>query len=59
MKDYTVRMKEFFDHRLSDKEPPKWLIEGVPLLKMKEHIEERTREITKSPAAAAAGSVQQ
>ncbi|HTB13045.1 MAG TPA: prolyl oligopeptidase family serine peptidase [Bryobacteraceae bacterium] len=56
MKDYTVRMKEFFDYRLSDKEPPKWLIEGVPLLKMKDHIEERTKEITKAPVAVGAGA---
>jgi acetyl esterase/lipase len=56
MKDYTVRMKEFFDYRLSDKEPPKWLIEGVPLLKMKDDIEQRTREITKAPVAAATGA---
>lgn len=61
MKDYTVRMKEFFDYRLSDKEPPKWLIEGVPLLKMKDHIEARTKEITKAPVVtpAASGSPQQ
>jgi dipeptidyl aminopeptidase/acylaminoacyl peptidase len=56
MKDYTVRVKEFFDYRLTDKEPPKWLIEGVPLLKMKDHVEERTKEITKSPVAAPAGA---
>jgi dipeptidyl aminopeptidase/acylaminoacyl peptidase len=56
MKDYTVRVKEFFDYRLTDKEPPKWLIEGVPLLKMKDHIEERTKEITKAPVAAPAGA---
>jgi len=56
MKDYTVRMKEFFDYRLTDKEPPKWLIEGVPLLKMKDHIEERTKEITKAPVAAGTGA---
>jgi dienelactone hydrolase len=56
MKDYTVRMKEFFDYRLSGKEPPKWLIEGVPLLKMKDHIEERTKEITKAPVVAPAGA---
>ena len=54
LKDYTMRMKDFFDYRLSDKEPPKWLIEGVPLLKMKEHLEERTKELTKSPAGGAA-----
>jgi dipeptidyl aminopeptidase/acylaminoacyl peptidase len=56
MKDYTVRMKEFFDYRLTDKEPPKWLIEGVPLLKMKDHIEERTKEITKAPVATSTGA---
>jgi dienelactone hydrolase len=56
MKDYTVRMKEFFDYRLTDKEPPKWLIEGVPLLKMKDHIEERTKEITKAPMVVGAGA---
>lgn len=50
MKDYTVRMKEFFDYRLSGKEPPKWWIEGVPLLKMHDYIEERTKEITKGAA---------
>ena len=53
LKDYTMRMKDFFEYRLSDKEPPKWLIEGVPLLKMKDHLEERTKEITKAPAGAA------
>jgi dipeptidyl aminopeptidase/acylaminoacyl peptidase len=56
MKDYTVRMKEFFDDRLTDKEPPKWLIEGVPLLKMKDHIEERTKEITKAPVVVGVGA---
>jgi dipeptidyl aminopeptidase/acylaminoacyl peptidase len=56
MKDYTVRMKEFFDYRLTDKEPPKWLVEGVPLLKMKDDIEERTKEITKAPVATSTGA---
>ena len=41
MKDYTVRMKEFFDHHLKGKSAPKWWIEGVPHLKLKEHLEER------------------
>ena len=41
MKDYTVRMKEFFNYHLRDQEPPKWLVEGVPLLKMKNHLDER------------------
>lgn len=42
MKDYTVRMREFFDHHLMGKSAPKWWIEGVPHLKLKEHLEERT-----------------
>ena len=52
MKDYTVRMKEYFDHYLMDKPAPKWMLDGVPLLQMKDHLEERTKEMTK-PAAAA------
>ena len=61
MKDYTVRMKEFFDHYLMDKPAPKWLDDGVPLLKMKDHLEERTKEmgrpspVPSSSAAAVAG----
>jgi dipeptidyl aminopeptidase/acylaminoacyl peptidase len=51
MKDYTVRMREFFDHYLMDKPAPQWMEEGIPSLKMKDHLEERTKEITKAPAA--------
>ncbi len=51
MKDYTVRMKEFFDYQLNDRQPPKWWTEGVPLLKQKDDIEERTKAITVSPGA--------
>src|SRR5262249_45402458 len=36
MKDYTVRMREFFDHYLLDKPAPKWMEDGIPLLKMKD-----------------------
>jgi dipeptidyl aminopeptidase/acylaminoacyl peptidase len=39
-KDYTVRMREYFDHYLMDRPAPKWMDEGVPLLKMKDHLEE-------------------
>ena len=42
-KDYFVRMKEFFDHHLRDQPAPKWLLEGVPHLKLKEHLEERVK----------------
>jgi dipeptidyl aminopeptidase/acylaminoacyl peptidase len=47
--DYTVRMKEFFDHFLRDAEAPDWLKNGVPRLEMEEHIDERlkAREIKK------------
>ncbi|HQR32613.1 MAG TPA: prolyl oligopeptidase family serine peptidase, partial [Blastocatellia bacterium] len=30
MKDYTVRMREFFDHYLMGKPAPKWWMDGVP-----------------------------
>jgi dipeptidyl aminopeptidase/acylaminoacyl peptidase len=40
-KDYTVRMREFFDHHLRGAEAPAWLLEGVPHLKMGEHLDER------------------
>jgi len=47
-KDYTVRMLEFFDYHLKGKQPPKWIEEGVPHLKIKDHIDERVEELTKS-----------
>jgi hypothetical protein len=47
MKDYAVRMKEFFDHHLKGKPAPSWLTEGVPLIKIKDHIDERTQETPK------------
>ena len=43
-KDYTVRMREFFDHHLMDKTAPPWLQEGVPHLKLEDHIKERTKK---------------
>jgi dipeptidyl aminopeptidase/acylaminoacyl peptidase len=52
MKDYTVRMKEWFDHYLMDKPAPKWMTDGIPLLKMKDHLEERTKELGKPTTAA-------
>ena len=47
MKDYTVRMKEWFDHYLMDKPAPKWMEDGIPLLKMKDHLEQRVTEMNK------------
>jgi dipeptidyl aminopeptidase/acylaminoacyl peptidase len=43
-KDYTVRMREFFDHHLMGKPAPGWLKEGVPHLKLDEHIKERLKD---------------
>ncbi len=43
MKDYAVRMKEFFDHQLMGKPAPQWWVDGVPHLKLKEHLEERAK----------------
>ncbi len=42
-KDYTMRMREFFDHYLVGKPAPKWMEEGIPHLKMKEHLKERVK----------------
>ncbi len=43
-KDYSRRMREFFDHHLMGKPAPAWLKEGVPHLKMDEHLKERGSE---------------
>jgi dipeptidyl aminopeptidase/acylaminoacyl peptidase len=43
-KDYSIRMREFFDHHLLGKAAPGWLEKGVPHLKMDEHLKERARE---------------
>ncbi len=39
--DYTVRMKEFFDHYLMGKPAPEWWTKGVPRLEMDDHIKQR------------------
>jgi dipeptidyl aminopeptidase/acylaminoacyl peptidase len=43
-KDYTRRMREFFDHHLMGKPAPTWLKEGVPHLSLDEHLAERAKE---------------
>ncbi|MBM3908931.1 MAG: S9 family peptidase, partial [Gemmatimonadetes bacterium] len=40
-KDYAVRMQEWFDTFLRDKPAPDWLKEGVPRLKMEDHLRDR------------------
>jgi hypothetical protein len=54
MKDYTARMKEFFDFYLMGKPAPKWLSDGIPLLSVKDELEERARGAAKTEAPAAA-----
>ena len=43
MKDYTVRMREFFDHHLRGAEAPEWLLEGVDHLDMEDHLKDRAK----------------
>ncbi len=43
-RDYTVRMKEYFDHYLKGAPAPKWMTDGVPRLKMEEHLKERNKK---------------
>ena len=54
LKDYTMRMKEFFDYYLMDKPAPKWMQEGIPVLKLKDELDERAKQLTKTEPAAAA-----
>jgi dipeptidyl aminopeptidase/acylaminoacyl peptidase len=42
--DYTVRMKEFFDHYLMGKPAPDWWVKGVPRLEMEEHLKLRAEQ---------------
>jgi hypothetical protein len=37
-------MREFFDHHLLGKPAPKWLKEGIPHLKLKDHIKKVTEK---------------
>jgi len=57
-KDYTVRMKEFFDHKLKGEPAPEWYTQGVSRLDMEEHLKIRAPlvkaaepEAAKKPAA--------
>jgi len=46
-KDYTMRMREFFDHHLLGKPAPEWIEKGVSHLEHEEHIKARTKAIIK------------
>jgi dipeptidyl aminopeptidase/acylaminoacyl peptidase len=42
--DYCIRTKEFFDHFLLGKPAPRWLEEGISLLEMKNHLQDRMKK---------------
>jgi len=44
-RDYTIRMKEYFDHYLMGAPAPEWLTKGIPRMKMDEHLKERAKPI--------------
>lgn len=48
-KDYALRMTEWFDAWLRDQEPPAWLTDGIPRLKMESHLKDR-RPLTDAKA---------
>jgi hypothetical protein len=37
-------MREYFDHYLKGAPAPDWMVEGVPRLKMEEHLKERNKK---------------
>ncbi len=51
-KDYTVRMREFFDHYLRDLGMPGWLQDGVDYLDIDDHLKARAQAIADEVAAA-------
>lgn len=48
--DYTVRMKEFFDHHLKGAPAPQWWTDGVPRLEIEQHLRERKEQARPRPA---------
>jgi dipeptidyl aminopeptidase/acylaminoacyl peptidase len=44
-KDYTIRMKEYFDTYLMGAQAPEWLKNGIPRLKMQEHLKSRQKKV--------------
>jgi dipeptidyl aminopeptidase/acylaminoacyl peptidase len=50
-KDYTVRMKEFFDHHLKGRPAPAWYTDGVSYLDLKDHLRERAKGLKPAETA--------
>ncbi len=55
-KDYTIRMREFFDHFLKGAPAPAWWTEGVPYIEMEDHIKERIHLVEPADKKAAGGN---
>ena len=53
--DYTQRMLEFFDHYLMGTPAPDWMVNGVPRLKMDDHLKERAKPATPPKKITTAG----
>lgn len=53
--DYTVRMKEFFDHYLMGKPAPDWWTKGVSRLELEDYIKQRLEEQKKKISLPAKG----
>ncbi|MEO7965665.1 MAG: prolyl oligopeptidase family serine peptidase, partial [Gemmatimonadaceae bacterium] len=43
-KDYTLRMREYFDTYLKGEPAPDWMLNGIPRLKMEEHLKARQKK---------------
>jgi dienelactone hydrolase len=54
-RDYATRMAEYFDHYLKGAPAPDWLKDGIPRLKMEEHLISR-RDTTTPPPASGTGA---
>jgi hypothetical protein len=44
-RDYSLRMREFFDHHLKGEPAPEWLTSGVRRIDLERHLEQRAKEI--------------
>jgi dienelactone hydrolase len=47
-KDYALRMTEWFDTFLRDQPAPQWLQDGIPRLKMEQHLKDRRQMVDKA-----------
>ena len=47
-KDYALRMTEWFDTFLRDQPAPQWLKDGIPRLKMEQHLKDRRSMVDKN-----------